>query len=138
MFASASRSGTVRPTGISIEPRSSSMADIAEFLTPKGISRPPLFGDPRMNPALAWMVAIFWIGVRGVDGFGIPDCRNRVRGSHLAIFPDVGTHSSNLLALNARPSRKVLGTNLNCSEPCLGIRWWAIAALQNLESANVG
>jgi hypothetical protein len=32
--------------------------------------------------------------VRAVDGFGIPDCPNGVRGSHLAIFPDIGTHSS--------------------------------------------
>ena len=32
--------------------------------------------------------------MRGVDGFGIPDCPNGVRGSHLAIFPDIGTHSS--------------------------------------------
>ena len=41
----------------------------------------------------AWM--------RGADGSGIPDCPNGVRGSHLAIFPDIGTHSSSLLALNA-------------------------------------
>jgi len=27
--------------------------------------------------------------MRGVDGFGIPDCPNGVRGSHLAIFPDI-------------------------------------------------
>ena len=27
--------------------------------------------------------------VRGVDGFGIPDFPNGVRGSHLAIFPDI-------------------------------------------------
>jgi hypothetical protein len=33
--------------------------------------------------------------------------------------------------------RKVLGTNLNCSESCLDIRWWEIAALQNLVSADV-
>jgi hypothetical protein len=26
--------------------------------------------------------------VRGVDGFGIPDCPNGVRESHLAIFAD--------------------------------------------------
>ena len=32
--------------------------------------------------------------MRGVDGSGIPDCPNGVRGSHLAIFPDIGTHSS--------------------------------------------
>jgi hypothetical protein len=33
--------------------------------------------------------------------------------------------------------RKVLGTNLNCSESCLGIRWWEIAALRDLGPANV-
>jgi hypothetical protein len=39
-----------------------------------------------MNPELAWMVAIFWIGrkPRCIDGFGIPDCSSDVRGSHLA------------------------------------------------------
>src|SRR5215831_3499026 len=52
--------------------------------------------------------------VRGVDGFGIPDCPNGVRGSHLAIFSDIGTHSSGLLALNARPSN------------VLRWRWWRL------------
>src|SRR5262249_17830443 len=52
----------------------------------------------------AWM--------RGADGSGIPDCPNGVRGSHLAIFPDIGTHSSGVLALNARPSK------------VLRQRWW--------------
>jgi hypothetical protein len=33
--------------------------------------------------------------------------------------------------------RKVLGTNLNCSESCLGIRWWEIAALRDLGPPNV-
>src|SRR6185312_4680542 len=33
--------------------------------------------------------------------------------------------------------RKVLGTNLNCSESCLAIRWWEIAALRDLGPANV-
>jgi len=33
--------------------------------------------------------------------------------------------------------RKVLGTNLNCSESCLGIRWWEIAPLRDLGPANV-
>jgi hypothetical protein len=37
-------------------------------------------------------------------GFGIPDCPNGVKGSHLAIFPDIETHSAGLLTLNARPS----------------------------------
>jgi hypothetical protein len=50
--------------------------------------------------------------VRGVDGSGIPDCPNGVRGSHLAIFPDIGTHSSGWLVLNARPSN------------VLRYRWW--------------
>ena len=71
-----------------------------------------------MNPELAWMVPIFWIARKprceGVDGFGIPDCPNGVRGSHLAIFSDIGTHSSGLLALNARPSN------------VLRWRWWRL------------
>src|SRR6516165_3026527 len=61
-----------------------------------------------MNPELAWMVAIFWIGRKPRCEVSMasasPDCPNGVRGSHLAIFPDIGTHSSGLLALNARPS----------------------------------
>jgi hypothetical protein len=32
---------------------------------------------------------------------------------------------------------KVLGTNLNCSESRLGIRWWEIAAVRDLSPANV-
>ena len=34
--------------------------------------------------------------------------------------------------------RKVLGANLNCSESCLGIRWWEIAALRDFDPVNVG
>ena len=37
--------------------------------------------------------------MRGVDGFGMPDCPNGVRGSHLAIFPDIGTHLLRLVGL---------------------------------------
>src|SRR5215813_11253332 len=63
---------------------------------------------PRMNPETGVDGSNFldWpeTWVRGVDGFGIPDCPNSVKGFHLAIFPDIGTHSSGLLALNARPS----------------------------------
>jgi hypothetical protein len=43
-----------------------------------------------MNPELAVDGSNFldWpeTYVRGVDGFGIPDCPNDVRGAHLAIF----------------------------------------------------
>ena len=70
-----------------------------------------LFGIPRMNPELAWMVAIFWIGreprceVSMAPAF--QTVRTAFRGSHLAIFPDIGTHSSGLLALNARPIERL-------------------------------
>ena len=63
--------------------------------------------------------------MRGVDGFGIPDCPNGVRGSHLAIFPDIATHSSGLLALNARPSN------------VLRQRWWWLRPLFRDEPQNL-
>ena len=78
-----------------------------KFCATKGPSH-ALIGIPRMNTELAWMVAIFWIDrnprCEVSNGFGIPDRPNGVRGSHLVIFPDIGTDSSGLLALNARPS----------------------------------
>ena len=61
-----------------------------------------------MNPELAWMVAIFWIGRKPRCEVSMASASQTVRTAleaHLAIFPDIGTHSSGLLALNARPSK---------------------------------
>jgi hypothetical protein len=57
------------------------------------------------------MVAFFldWTEakVRGVDGFGIPDCPNGVRGSHLAIFPE-----NQARAARRGPGPKIQGTGV--------------------------
>src|SRR5262249_10471466 len=69
---------------VAMAPLTRIMMDVAAvhaFIRRNLVSR---IGIPRMNPELAWMVAIFWIGrkPRCEDGSGIPDCPNGVRGSH--------------------------------------------------------
>jgi hypothetical protein len=54
-----------------------------------------------MNPELAWMVAIVWIGRKPRCEVSMAPAFQTVRTAHLAIFPDTGTHSSGLLLLNA-------------------------------------
>src|SRR5262249_23625125 len=63
----------------------------------------------------------------------------RTSPARIHVLSPIGSNGS--LGRNRRVSlsgRKSLGAKLNCSEICLGIRWWEIATLQNPESAYVG
>ena len=57
---------------------------LASFWQKKAVSCPTVSGIHRMNPELAWMVAIFWIGRKpgeqGVNGSGIQTVRTALEG----------------------------------------------------------
>src|SRR5262245_766919 len=61
-----------------------------------------------MNAELAWMVAIFWIGRKPGCEVSMASASQTVRTALEGLiwrFPDIGMHSSGVLALNARPSK---------------------------------
>src|SRR5262249_47688492 len=64
--------------------------------------------DSPNESCLAWMVAIFWIGRKPRCEVSMASASQTVRtaleGLIWPIFPDIGRHSSGVLALNARPS----------------------------------
>src|SRR5262249_20579430 len=60
---------------------------------------------------------------RGVDGFDISDCPNGVRGSHLAIFPDIGTHSSSRRRPAGTPILALKSTSLSHGRRIDGRTW---------------